>query len=210
MASEIPHKINKTLLGKLHVKYDCPKCKLELENPLNEAGRSDTCPECGTVFVVPGESAQKEMEQQRLLAKNAATEEAERNAQIKLEREQAKQQSRAEEQRKQQVEQIQREEQRKRQADQKQLEQQRRLAQELAQSEIQSGYDYHVETFLPTVKDCSQNLTKFIRFYSEKGWEYVDFNIVSVYDPPGCIAGLLGLPGQNHINHLVIFRKPKG
>jgi Zn-finger nucleic acid-binding protein len=61
MASEIPHKINKTLLGKLHVIYDCPKCTLELENPLNEAGLSDLCPECGTVFNVPGESAQKEM-----------------------------------------------------------------------------------------------------------------------------------------------------
>jgi hypothetical protein len=94
-----------------------------------------------------------------LLAKNAAAEEAERNAQLKLEREQAKQQCRAEEQRKQQVEQLQREEQRKRQAEQKQLEQQR-LAQELAQSEMQSGYDYQVEAFLPTVNDCSQKCSK--------------------------------------------------
>ena len=65
MAFETPYKLYKTLTGKIQVKYGCPGCGLELENSLNEAGRTDTCPGCKKNYVVPGEMKKIEIEQQQ-------------------------------------------------------------------------------------------------------------------------------------------------
>lgn len=46
--------VKKGLLGSYTVAYDCPRCKSGLKSRLDDAGTSDTCPDCGTGFIVPG------------------------------------------------------------------------------------------------------------------------------------------------------------
>lgn len=46
--------IKKGLFGGRSVGYDCPNCKARLTSPLDDAGKQDSCPDCGARFVVPG------------------------------------------------------------------------------------------------------------------------------------------------------------
>ena len=46
--------VKKSVLGGYTVAYRCPRCNSSLKSPLNDAGKSDTCPDCGTPFLVPG------------------------------------------------------------------------------------------------------------------------------------------------------------
>ena len=39
---------------KILVEYRCPNCSVLLKNPIKEAGKEDTCPDCMFAFVVPG------------------------------------------------------------------------------------------------------------------------------------------------------------
>lgn len=56
------YQIVKNMLGIKQVRYECPKCGTSLKNPLAEAGKKDACPECRSVFVVPG-AAEKQREE---------------------------------------------------------------------------------------------------------------------------------------------------
>ena len=198
MSEELPHKLHKTLLGTLNVKYLCPKCKRTLENPLAEAGHEDACPNCSAVFKVPGKTAQMQHERQRQSAKAKA----ENDSKSKREQELEKQQSEA----------IRLEEER---------EEKRRVAeaiaamkqieQENARQFLQknhSGYVYRVEQFHSNFQDCTTNLSKFINHFSEQGWEYVEYIDVKFWDPAGCLASLLGQPGIARTVHLVTFKRP--
>lgn len=46
--------VTKNLFGQYKVKYACPHCKSRLASPLNDAGMTDSCPDCGFAFKVPG------------------------------------------------------------------------------------------------------------------------------------------------------------
>ncbi len=46
--------IKKVFLGSYTIGYDCRNCSSRLKSPLDDAGKPDTCPDCGTQFVVPG------------------------------------------------------------------------------------------------------------------------------------------------------------
>lgn len=46
--------IKKGFLGGYTIGYDCRNCSSRLKSPLDDAGKPDTCPDCGTQFVVPG------------------------------------------------------------------------------------------------------------------------------------------------------------
>ena len=48
------HRIEKNLLGKQSVHYECPHCRGELISPLEDAGNREACPTCGGKLVVPG------------------------------------------------------------------------------------------------------------------------------------------------------------
>lgn len=59
--------IKKRMLGGGYfVSYECPHCAGRLKSPIEDAGGTDTCPECSSAFVVPGkdEFAQLRMELQ--------------------------------------------------------------------------------------------------------------------------------------------------
>ena len=49
------------------------RCSAKLTSPLDDAGKTDTCPQCGTQFTVPGEYARD-----RILDERDAAEQAER------------------------------------------------------------------------------------------------------------------------------------
>jgi tellurium resistance protein TerD len=59
--------IKKGLFGRLSVGYDCPHCRAPLKSPLDDAGKSDQCPDCGTRLIVPGTQ-----ERDRIQAENEA------------------------------------------------------------------------------------------------------------------------------------------
>src|SRR5689334_6055834 len=46
--------VKKGAFGGFSVVYSCPRCSSGLKSRLDEAGKSDTCPDCGVVFVIPG------------------------------------------------------------------------------------------------------------------------------------------------------------
>ena len=46
--------VKKSLLGSYSTHYQCPNCSEWLKSPIAEAGTEDSCPECGTEFIVPG------------------------------------------------------------------------------------------------------------------------------------------------------------
>lgn len=48
------HQIRRTLLGKVEVRWDCPRCGEALVFPIDDAGTSQPCPSCGVTGVVPG------------------------------------------------------------------------------------------------------------------------------------------------------------
>jgi TM2 domain-containing membrane protein YozV len=70
------YQVSKTWTGKHVVKYPCPHCSERLCSPLDDAGKSDTCPRCQKAFDVPGTA---HLDQVRA-AKKAAKERAERRA----------------------------------------------------------------------------------------------------------------------------------
>lgn len=72
---EIPYKLQKTISGKLRVKYECPACKSPLESELAEAGSKDTCPDCQKPFLVPG--VKKRLQVEKELAEKLARQKAE-------------------------------------------------------------------------------------------------------------------------------------
>lgn len=57
--SHLGYEIRKTMFGKVNVHYPCAKCGERLESPLSDAGTADSCPDCGTRFVVPGADAKQ-------------------------------------------------------------------------------------------------------------------------------------------------------
>lgn len=46
--------IKRNLLGVYSIGYNCPNCNARLKSPLNDAGKTDSCPDCKHTFVVPG------------------------------------------------------------------------------------------------------------------------------------------------------------
>lgn len=46
--------IKTSVLGRQSLSYDCPHCETGLTSPLDDAGKDDSCPECGGSFAVPG------------------------------------------------------------------------------------------------------------------------------------------------------------
>ena len=68
---------------KILVEYRCPKCSVLLKNPIKEAGKEDSCPDCMFTFVVPGieelkyfrekEEAEKIREREEALFKEKET-----------------------------------------------------------------------------------------------------------------------------------------
>ena len=48
------HEIPRYELKKGLVRYACPKCTDRLSSELFDAGKTERCPQCGTIFVVPG------------------------------------------------------------------------------------------------------------------------------------------------------------
>ncbi|MEI8213611.1 MAG: hypothetical protein WCI02_15790 [Planctomycetota bacterium] len=160
---------------------------------MKDAGKKDNCPSCSATFVVPGESAIREREQQRIQEEQEAKEEAEREAQESLDREVELAETRKQRLREREaIEEVNR-----RKAEQ--------AAEELRKSH--SGYVYHVEHFSPRFDGCGKHLENCINHYSQQGWEYVDFNIFTVHSSPGCLGSLLGLPGDVRVMHLLTFKK---
>src|SRR6516225_7417987 len=88
--------------GGYTVGYECPNCKTRLKSPLEDAGKTDTCPDCQQPFVVPGAQERDQLrwqaEHEEAVRKRKVFEDQE--AQVEL----RKKQARAEEDRKLQSE----------------------------------------------------------------------------------------------------------
>jgi len=88
--------------GGYTVGYECPNCKTRLKSPLEDAGKTDTCPDCQQPFVVPGTQERDQLrwqaEHEEAVRKRKALEDQE--AQLEL----RKKQVRAEEDRRLQSE----------------------------------------------------------------------------------------------------------
>ncbi|MCO6043297.1 hypothetical protein NG895_05205 [Aeoliella sp. ICT_H6.2] len=69
--------VKKGALGTV-VQYECPQCKSPLTSNVSEAGGQDTCPDCGCVFVIPGEAEKLELERRAALKQRAKIEEQQR------------------------------------------------------------------------------------------------------------------------------------
>jgi len=78
--------------GGYTVGYECPHCKTRLKSPLEDAGKTDTCPDCTQPFVVPGAQERDQLrwqaEHEEALRKRKAIEDQE--AQVELRKKQAR------------------------------------------------------------------------------------------------------------------------
>ena len=63
---------------KILVEYRCPKCSVLLRNPIKEAGKEDSCPDCMFTFVVPGIEELKYFREKEEARKIREKEEAEK------------------------------------------------------------------------------------------------------------------------------------
>lgn len=82
-----PYEVRKSIGGKQNVYYACLNCGAALNNPIEQAGWEDECPDCGLTFVVPGADARAWLAKKRTaeaLEKRKEEQEAERE---RLERE---------------------------------------------------------------------------------------------------------------------------
>lgn len=193
MPNEIPYKLQKTLLGKIRVKFNCPSCDEMLENDLTEAGSHDACPACKARFVVPG-----------------VAERMQREAQLRRDAEEKKREAKSElqiaEQRQFEAEELARS----KRIELQEKEKQQRIAQEDARLEklkLHSGFVYHVQSFFPEPDNCALQFKKFLNHFTEDGWVFVSLDIVQTYRGPGCIASLLGMTGNYEVHHLVTFKR---
>jgi uncharacterized Zn finger protein (UPF0148 family) len=88
--------------GGYTVGYECPNCKTRLKSPLDDAGKTDTCPDCKQTFVVPGSQERDQLrwqaEQEETARKRKLLAEQEAQAELR------KKQARAEEDRRLQAE----------------------------------------------------------------------------------------------------------
>lgn len=201
MPQELPHNLQKTLLGGFTVKYNCPKCSLALKNPLAESGQVDTCPNCKTQFEVPGSKSKAELARKRQLEKEQADKIAQTKKAQAEERENLAIAAMEEDQ-----------ERRKKLAEQKsQIEAEiRQKTRDELWKQIQknhTGYVYHVERFISEYNNCDENLCSMINVAAEKGWEYIDYKSVQFY-PKWMPWVSLGSHGLVRTVHLVIFRRP--
>ncbi len=73
------YEIKKSTFGDDKLLYKCPQCASDLESKLHEAGGRETCPICGSPFVVPGqdELRRREAEQKRQEAEDTQRKRAE-------------------------------------------------------------------------------------------------------------------------------------
>ncbi len=79
--AELPHSIKRSrLTGAVTVHFACPACKAGINSPVDDAGNTDKCPDCGTDFRVPGMEARR-AEDVRRKAKQAEQRAAEERAQ---------------------------------------------------------------------------------------------------------------------------------
>jgi uncharacterized Zn finger protein (UPF0148 family) len=90
--------IKKRLLGGYSVSYSCPQCETALVSKDDEAGKQETCPECGAQFVVPGKQELTDLISTKEQKTREARERAERVQRLKEEAE-AEQRRREEERR---------------------------------------------------------------------------------------------------------------
>lgn len=58
-------------VGRSIVVYRCRHCAAKLKSPLDEAGATDTCPACGTAFIVPGADERERLQNERLAKQEA-------------------------------------------------------------------------------------------------------------------------------------------
>ena len=56
-APEIPYATKRNpITGAITVHFQCRRCGVELHAPLDDCGKRDECPQCGTGFIVPGDA----------------------------------------------------------------------------------------------------------------------------------------------------------
>lgn len=85
--------LKRTLFGGYTVGYDCPNCKSRLKSPLDDAGKTDTCPDCKQPFAVPGTQERDQLrwqaEQEEAARKRKALADQEAEAELRRKRAQA-------------------------------------------------------------------------------------------------------------------------
>ncbi len=89
--------ITKSVFGRHHVSYKCPRCGDDLRSPLADAGKPDTCPNCNARFVVPGAENLQRMTAEKEADARRKREEAEQRRETKLREQQEKAEARARE-----------------------------------------------------------------------------------------------------------------
>jgi hypothetical protein len=70
MATE--YSVKKSWLGGYKISYNCPNCSTALKSPLDDAGKTDSCPACNAQLVVPGKDARERIRSEERRAAEVA------------------------------------------------------------------------------------------------------------------------------------------
>jgi uncharacterized Zn finger protein (UPF0148 family) len=188
--------IKKGLLGGHSVAYECPKCSTGLKSPLDEAGKSDTCPQCGTQFVVPGTEERDRIRQEEQVAK--------------LEKEQKAEAARRQKELHEAAE-------RELQTAKKRAEQAARQSQSTAFADppvFEGPFEYRMVQIPPAVvvdkakgREAADYLERVVNDHAQKGWEFYRIDDFTILEKPGCLLALFNVPPTAHAYYVVTFRR---
>jgi hypothetical protein len=78
--------VKKGLMGRYTLGYDCPRCKTGLTSQLEDACKSDACPDCGATFVVPGSETRDKIHTYQATARQELDKERKVKQQVRREK----------------------------------------------------------------------------------------------------------------------------
>src|SRR5437588_1799169 len=78
-----PFEVKKGLFGRYAVSYDCPHCGERLKSSLDDAGKTDTCPNCRFQYSVPGAKEAAQVRNDKEAAAQEAAAVAEQKKQLR-------------------------------------------------------------------------------------------------------------------------------
>jgi hypothetical protein len=162
---------------------------------MDEAGKTDTCPDCRAQFVVPGVEQRERIQKEEAIAKRRKQEQVERALREKQLRDAAEREQVAA----------------------------RRQPNEVVQQIVfteppatSQRFEYHMVQIPPTIvvdhargNEAALYLQRVVNEQAQRGWEFYRVNAFTVKQRPGCLLGLFsGVETSNFIYHVVTFRRP--
>jgi uncharacterized Zn finger protein (UPF0148 family) len=187
--------LKKGLLGGHTVSYQCPQCSTGLKARLDEAGKSDACPDCGAIYTIPGSDERNRIVEAEVSATRQKQEQAERNLREKESREATERSKQA--------------------AVVKRSLSELSFGAESNTPQARQLFEYRMLQIPPTISvqqskgnEAAIYLQTTVNAQAREGWEFYRIDQFSIQQPAGCLLSFSGRDTITTTFHVVTFRRP--